>query len=129
MRKDTVPESRKVAEAKKLRLFFERKKNNSACRTQEQLGEELGVTQGLVGQWFSGKTSISDRRLVALAKLLGFDPRDVRPDIAVYLPIIEESPLQQPLSGIDLEIQRELTHISDERDKLAILRMIKSMQG
>ncbi|MEZ0137336.1 MAG: S24 family peptidase [Candidatus Reddybacter sp.] len=53
--------------------------------TQESLASELKITQGVIGQWFSGFTKIPDKRLIWLAKRLGFKPLEARRSLAEYV--------------------------------------------
>lgn len=84
MRKDTVSNDRKMAEAQKLSEMLEKAKAINPQLTQGYIANEFGLTQGLVGQWLSGKTNIPDKRLIALSEILDFDPVEIRPELKGY---------------------------------------------
>jgi transcriptional regulator with XRE-family HTH domain len=72
-----------------------------ANKTQESLANDLGVTQGLVHQWISGKTRIPDLYMLKLGKALSFDPISVRPELAEYAEFFTEETLLSGLSHED----------------------------
>lgn len=45
--------------------------------SQEDIGQELGVTQGLIWQWANGRLPVPARRARALAKALGCQPEEI----------------------------------------------------
>lgn len=73
-----------VAEADIVADYFQQQKTSEPNLTQEQLAIEMGITQGVVGQWLKGITKIPDKRMVWLANRLGFNPTEVRPSIIEY---------------------------------------------
>lgn len=48
-----------------------------SAKTQEVVGEECGVTQGMVWQWASGKRAIPATRAAAAAKSVGAAPEEI----------------------------------------------------
>lgn len=82
-KRGTSPEEKK-REGAFVKRYFLAVKQNEPDLSQESLAGEIGVTQGLVGQWFSGATNVPDKALMLLGKRLGFDPYDVRPDMVKY---------------------------------------------
>jgi len=73
---------RKREEAKKVAEAYKARKRSERGLTQEKLAAELGFTQGLVTHWFTGRARIPDATLMLLAERLGFNPLEVRPEIA-----------------------------------------------
>ena len=51
--------------------------------TQGALAEKLGVSQGLVSHWITGRKDIQPEEALAIAKMSGYRvrPHDLRPDI------------------------------------------------
>lgn len=58
-----------------------RKAKVSRGYNAKRLAIELGVSESLVSQWLSGKTRVPDRTMLVLAKLLGFGPWELRPEL------------------------------------------------
>lgn len=84
MGRPKIPDEQKQAEGAFVKARFEQMCELEDALTQEALGVELSVSQGLIGQWFSGKTSIPDRSLIFLGGRLGFDPFELRPELGKY---------------------------------------------
>jgi transcriptional regulator with XRE-family HTH domain len=84
MAKVKISQFQRDAEAKMLTKYFTAAQDLDPSLTQESLGDKLGVTQGLVGQWLRGFTPIPDRQLLRLGVLLGFNPVEFRPDLIQF---------------------------------------------
>lgn len=92
MPRPQIPTTQKVSESARLKDVIKAAKKLNDSITQEAIALELGVTQSLIHQWLSGKTRISDRQLFKLAKLLSFDPLEIRPDASeLSIPLIKET--------------------------------------
>ena len=83
MARETISAEQRENEGAKLREIMSRAQKKEPDLTQESLAGEIGVTQGLVGQWMSGRTSIPDKRLLWLSQRLDFDPVEFRPSIVL----------------------------------------------
>lgn len=82
MARPKVSDDQKKREGEKLRFYIKRAKMSDRTITQESLGAEIGLTQGLVGQWCRGQTAIPDKHLLWLGSRLGFNPVEFRPSVA-----------------------------------------------
>lgn len=71
------------------RNAYMRSKAAGIYTSQTRLADELGVSQGLVGQWFSGETHIPDPAMLKLGKLLNFDAFSLRPSLNQYREFFE----------------------------------------
>jgi transcriptional regulator with XRE-family HTH domain len=100
-------------------------------KTQEEVGHAVGVTQGMVWQWASGKLPVPARRAPALAQILGeTDPgrfsvayRDlVPPKILVRE---ESSPHADYLVAAQAERVRRAMELGDDRLRAAILAIVE----
>lgn len=81
----STPKARVIAvEASLVNQKFQDKKARETGLTQEVISSELGITQGVVGQWLNGITRIPDKRLIWLASRLGFNAYAIREDLADY---------------------------------------------
>lgn len=49
----------------------------SSPKSQDQIADEIGVTQGAVWQWAEGKVAISAKRAVAAARAVGGRPEEI----------------------------------------------------
>lgn len=66
--------------AKRLKsLYLEKKKE--LFLTQQKIADIMGVTQGAVYQWLSGKTPLGYKALVGFAKVLQVQPADIFPEL------------------------------------------------
>lgn len=72
-----------------VRNAYMRAKAAGVYTSQTMLGEEFGITQGMVGQWFSGETHIADPAMLKLGKLLNFDAFSLRPSLNQYREFFE----------------------------------------
>lgn len=81
MPRESISPEQRNAEAILLRKYFERAQIDDASITQEAIANEMGVTQGLIFQWLSGRTPIPNKRLIWIAKRLGFDAAAIRSSI------------------------------------------------
>ena len=79
MREDQISDKRKKAESAFLSKRLAALKSSGKDITQDSIAEACGVSQGLVGQWLTGRTNVPDFRLKKLSKLMGFDPFEFRP--------------------------------------------------
>ena len=59
--------------------------------TQTELAKEMGVSQGMLNQWWTGRTRIKDYYLLKLSTRLGFDPLEVRPELKESYKIAKEA--------------------------------------
>lgn len=84
MARPKINEEQKKKEGAQVQAHFERAQKVDPLLTVDVLANQLGVSQGLVSQWFTGATNIADKRLFALGLLLDFDAISIRPDLAIY---------------------------------------------
>ena len=77
-----TPEQKRAA--KKLRTLYEGRKKELFL-TQQKIADIMGVTQGAVFQWLSGKTPIGYKALVGFAKVLEVQPSDIFPELCIQL--------------------------------------------
>lgn len=56
------------------------KKKSELGLNQTKLANLMGVSQGSVASWFNGHLPIGTDSLLALAKILKVDPREIRPE-------------------------------------------------
>lgn len=103
MPRESISPEQREAEAKALRKFFEHAKLEDASITQEGIANEMGVTQGLVFQWLSGRTPIPNKRLAWLSRRLKFDATLVRSSIGT-------SAITAPTEKQKLIIERYMTN-------------------
>ena len=85
MARRRITDEQKKREGAALAAAYEAAKVAEPSLTQDALMAEIGVTQGLFGQWCSGLTPIPDKRLVWLGGRLGFDPFALRPELVTYM--------------------------------------------
>jgi hypothetical protein len=84
------------AESSRLRAIWDENRKTHGFKSQDALAEAIGVTQGMIAQWFGAKqAAMSDWHLVKLGYRMKFDPRRVRPRI------YETSPELAPDSRLD----------------------------
>jgi DNA-binding transcriptional regulator YdaS (Cro superfamily) len=69
-RRPLTPEEKEAAAAFRRHL-------EASDRPQDEIAQEIGVTQGAVWQWADGKIPISAKRAVAAAKAVGADPAEI----------------------------------------------------
>lgn len=69
-----------VAAAAKLKLEWQARARALGL-TQDQVADELGITQGAVSQYLNGKIPMNYRTLVVFCRLLGINDTDVRNDL------------------------------------------------
>ena len=86
MPRQSISKEQKIAEGRALAAYFELTQSIEPGLSQENLAAEIGVTQGLLSQWFSGRTPIPDKRLVWLGRRLNFDPAKIRPGLSYLSP-------------------------------------------
>ncbi len=124
-----MSKAQKVREGALLASAYNQKKSAEPTITQESIMDELGKTQGLMGQWISGLTSIPDRHLIWLGARLGFDPLDIRPDLegrysigaeSIKDPAIKElvailGPCPKHLRGAAVEMVRSLVRAATDK--------------
>ena len=84
MARHTRSKQQKKADGEKLREIFKQAQKKNKSLTQESFANEMNTTQGLLGQWLSGETSIPDKRLLWIAKRLDFDALEFRPSLQDY---------------------------------------------
>jgi len=85
-----IPTEQRIREGAFLRAAL-----SKADITQEQLANNLGVSQGLIWQWLDGKTPIPSGRIPAIANIVGIRPTDLRPELADFAASITPAPLAQ----------------------------------
>ncbi|MDH1660751.1 XRE family transcriptional regulator [Stenotrophomonas sp. GD03777] len=69
-----------VAAAAKLKLEWQARARSLGL-TQDQVADELGITQGAVSQYLNGKIPMNYRTLLVFCRLLGISDTDVRRDL------------------------------------------------
>ncbi|WP_258015701.1 LexA family transcriptional regulator [Stenotrophomonas maltophilia] len=69
-----------VAAAAKLKLEWQARARSLGL-TQDQVADELGITQGAVSQYLNGKIPMNYRTLLVFCRLLGINDTDVRRDL------------------------------------------------
>jgi len=84
MARHTISKQQKIADGEKLRVIFNEAQGRDKLLTQESFSNEMNTTQGLLGQWLSGETAIPDKRLLWIAKRLGFSAIEFRPSLQEY---------------------------------------------
>jgi transcriptional regulator with XRE-family HTH domain len=62
--------------------------------SQTELARLIGTQQAQIHRWEAGIRQVTPRFIPALARVLGFDPADLRPDLAFL------APWQSELSGL-----------------------------
>lgn len=117
MSRPKIPESRKKTEGAFVKNAFVSEQGKNCDLTQESLAEALGITQGLVNQYFKGLTNIPDERLIALGKILRFNPFELRPEL-----------VEKYLSSHDFGSSK-LTQIYEALDPIAQERVMAYMLG
>lgn len=58
--------------------------------SQDDLADEIGVTQGTISKWLKGSKPINPKRLLWLAGRLDFDAIELRPDLLESLGVSGE---------------------------------------
>lgn len=89
--------------------------------SQDQLADEMGVTQGTVSKWCSGAKQINPERLLWLAGRLDFDAFELRPSLMAFsagaernaTPSELEKKLARFLELADDEDQRKMSGVLD----------------
>lgn len=84
MARPRISDEQKKREGELLLRYINARKKVEPGLTRESLGAEVGVTQGNVSQWVTGRTSIPDKTLMWLGGRLDFDPFEVRPSLQEY---------------------------------------------
>lgn len=84
MAKQVISARQRETEGRLLASYFAMAKDKDPSLTQESLAGEIGVSQGLVAQWLSGRTPIPDSRLLWLGVRLGFNPVEFRPALLQF---------------------------------------------
>ncbi|HHA2515034.1 TPA: helix-turn-helix transcriptional regulator [Stenotrophomonas maltophilia] len=69
-----------VTAAAKLKLEWQARARSLGL-TQDQVADELGITQGAVSQYLNGKIPMNYRTLLVFCRLLGINDTDVRRDL------------------------------------------------
>lgn len=113
MRKDKVPEGRKEAESKFLLERFKETQSKDKSLTQDSLAAKLNVSQGLIGQWLSGKTNVPDERLIKISLILNFAPYKLRPSL-------KDKGLLAGYSDTDKAIVAAIPSMSDDLKRLIL---------
>lgn len=85
MSRPGIAKEQKQREGAFIKRHFEKMQAIEPDLTQESLANEVGVSQGLIGQWFSGATAIPDRTALRLSTRLNFDAFELRPQLIDYL--------------------------------------------
>lgn len=80
MPKKLIPADQRKREGAVLKLYWERYLESTG-RTQASVIEELGINPGQPSNWFNGVKPIPTAKLMAQARLMGFDPKIVRPQL------------------------------------------------
>jgi transcriptional regulator with XRE-family HTH domain len=109
----------KKEEALALRSAYRMARAREEHLTQDSLAHELGVTQALVSHWMTGMTRIPDTTLLLLSVRLGFDPVEVRPEIATDFALAKKI-----LTNDDLvdELREKLDRLTkEELDQVELL--------
>lgn len=117
MSRPKIPDERKKTEGAFVRNAFTSEQGKDESLTQESLAEALGITQGLINQYFKGITNIPDERLIALGKILKFNPFELRPAL-----------VEKYLSSHDFG-SHKLTQIYEALDPIAQERVMAYMLG
>ena len=77
--KDQMLEECKVLQRHEtLRLQFD------ADYSRSKLAQQMGVSTQLLGRWINGKSPVPAPQLIRLGELMGFNAKDVRPDLQMY---------------------------------------------
>lgn len=92
MPRPAISQEQKKREGCLLEKHFKLAKDSEKELTQESLATEMGISQGLFGQWLSGITPIPDKRLVWLGARLNFNPIEVRPDLEPLVQLLRAIP-------------------------------------
>ena len=83
-KKKQFSDAQKKAEGARLKKIWLEKIKPTGI-TQEEFCAAIGLNQGMLQQMFSGKVAIPLDTLLDLSLAIGFDPRDIRPDIESVL--------------------------------------------
>lgn len=98
-----------------------KQKKDELHLTQQKLAEIIGVTQGAISSWFHGYTAIGTNGLLKLAKVLGVEPTDIRPEFE-YKAFSDDIPqdiiriarkLETLPEGVRSDIERTIDTIID----------------
>ena len=111
-----MTEAQKIAEGKILREKWLTYKAANPGMSQERFCEKIDITQGLLQQFFRGMTPIPLEILIEIAIEMGFDPREIRPELDRFL-----ERLNKALSGSDnYRLMQRFLSLPDETREQAI---------
>lgn len=93
----------------------------SSGMTQSQLAERIGVTYQQIQKYEKGISSISIKRLFAIADTLNVSLKSFFED----LPVVEEEKVDYFLSKESIEVAKLINNISDQKLKNSIIQLIR----
>lgn len=115
MKKVQIPVDQRKREGSFIQSRFYDRKAVEPLLTVESLAHEIGVSQGLISQWFAGRTPVRDVHLLWLGPRLEFDPVELRPSLRRYASTAGEFFNQvDELSERDFEFLDRYLHHPDE---------------
>ena len=82
--KPSLSKEQKQEEGRRLKAAWQRHRDRTG-ETQEKFCERIGMNQGLLQQYFRGKTAIQIENLMDMAIEMEFDPREIRPSVQQLL--------------------------------------------
>jgi len=123
-RKKQFSDSQKKAEGIRLKkIWLEKIKPNGV--TQLEFCDAIGLNQGMLQQMFEGKVGIPLDTLLNLSLAIGFDPREIRPDIESVLNKIllamkglDNKNIRKELSSLPTPARTEIQALLDNCKKL-----------
>jgi len=85
MARPGISDEQKLTEGRLVQSRFEDLQREEPDLTVDSFAHEIGVSQGLISQYFTGRTAIPDKRLMWLGGRLRFDPFELRPNLREYM--------------------------------------------
>lgn len=89
-KKIVIPKEQRKLEGAALKREWLNYQNRSG-KNQAEVIAQLGVNQGQPSRWFNGSQQIPAAQLLGMAKMMGFDPKAIRPQIEAEMALWMES--------------------------------------
>jgi SOS-response transcriptional repressor LexA len=98
--------------AKRLLAIWESKKQELKL-TQTAMAEEIGTSQSAISQYLNGTIALNTDAVIAFAKLLQCEPKDIRPVLGRKLKINRRIPVVRSSTGRVLNKHIDAKYIGD----------------